>query len=926
MLLLLVYELVPTIQVLATFLLLPASINLYSGICMQKSVQNGVISVQDIHNKGFKLIIASLALLLIVLSGIGVLLFQTPLQESQDIRQQASVDQGMATITTTATQLLVGEAGSISLQANSQNLPISQIRLVFNVVTTTFDTPELILATGSPLELTESEVEQTADGYLVSLIAQPAGDQEFRPSSATTFAALRFTPHEVGNVELHFDAENSQVFLQNVTPSEDELTHVTAAQYEVTTYIDLPACIYTYSDWGTCTNQSQTRSVLSKTPAECHGDPLVSQRCESSTTTSLNWNTGHVSLTADNFYLVANGQRFSEPFTNLSLTSDAPTADGDNYTTLEATWTENGLPMRLSMYFKHDGTDWWSNELRIYNGENPGDWIYFQRNVGETEAAQQKAGAFFTTRLTDSFASTGTTEFTTSASGIGQLVFENLRLQAFTQYGKGGTTVKACNESCSSNAECGVNQRCHENHCRLVTNVSSETCSEAADAGLQRQCNQYCADSRECASGLSCYYNRCRRANNPESTSCALLSNTATQNLNTSCNTSCTSNTDCAANLRCHQGKCRLVTNVSSSSCSPADSKSVSQPWYGGKGSTTDGTTAPSKDAGGSASIDFEATAGGKITPTPTPTPVVTSTPQPTPKPVSGNDDSALNSVLGLLAERGIGLPVLLLGAGLLVLAILVLSLLSRLGKKKKPSLPTPPPTNTPQMKSLEQRIAHLQQQAPGSQLPGQNTTAQPTPTQPSPAGKPLPTVPTQPAPVQPISAQPTSSIQPPKPPQPNVPAVTQSITPPAFTIPKPAPVQTPTQPTPISQPPKPIAPLTPEPTPLSTPKTQPQPTAQPLVSAAAKPVTPPLLLPKADELELPAHTTTAAAPDTTTPSTTLSSDTEKNRHTSMMARIRAKGLMKGEQKITESKKDIFESPSAATSTNAGVSSSTKTA
>ena len=40
-----------------------------------------------------------------------------------------------------------------------------------------------------------------------------------------------------------------------------------------------PSCSYTYSDWTTCSLQTQTRSVVSATPTGCTGTPVLSQTC-----------------------------------------------------------------------------------------------------------------------------------------------------------------------------------------------------------------------------------------------------------------------------------------------------------------------------------------------------------------------------------------------------------------------------------------------------------------------------------------------------------------------------------------------------------------------------------------------------------------------------------------------------------------------
>lgn len=96
----------------------------------------------------------------------------------------------------------------------------------------------------------------------------------------------------------------------------------------------------------------------------------------------LNWDTGFVKLSAYDFYIAIDGNKF---FTaNISpsalvLRSDPPSGGDPNYTTLEAEWHENGVPMRLYMYFTRDMSTnkWRVFEIRTYDGSSNGNWLYF---------------------------------------------------------------------------------------------------------------------------------------------------------------------------------------------------------------------------------------------------------------------------------------------------------------------------------------------------------------------------------------------------------------------------------------------------------------------------------------------------------------------------------------------------------------------
>lgn len=89
----------------------------------------------------------------------------------------------------------------------------------------------------------------------------------------------------------------------------------------------------------------------------------------------VSWTTPNASLSADDFWIVANGQRFTATVArDLEVHSDPGDLD---YTTLELTWHEVGREMRLFIYFKADATHWWSEEVRTYDGQSPAEWLYY---------------------------------------------------------------------------------------------------------------------------------------------------------------------------------------------------------------------------------------------------------------------------------------------------------------------------------------------------------------------------------------------------------------------------------------------------------------------------------------------------------------------------------------------------------------------
>ena len=136
---------------------------------------------------------------------------------------------------------------------------------------------------------------------------------------------------------------------------------------------------------------------------------------------SVSWQAGPVLLEANDFYVEAGGVRFQAD-TRAMLVDGDPGVPGER-TTLELFWREHDVEMRLFIYFQSDLQEWWSNEIRIYNGREDGDWIYF-----EEELFRRPLGMPFE----------GDIHLTAETEGIpGVIHFDGLRLEAYR-------TVEAC--------------------------------------------------------------------------------------------------------------------------------------------------------------------------------------------------------------------------------------------------------------------------------------------------------------------------------------------------------------------------------------------------------------------------------------------------------------------------------------------------
>lgn len=131
----------------------------------------------------------------------------------------------------------------------------------------------------------------------------------------------------------------------------------------------------------------------------------------------VNWQTEQVSLEADDFYIVANGEKFLGDPQTMTVQSDPGDA---SYTTLELIWLERGREMRLFIYFHGDADQWWASELRTYDGqwENP-DWIDY------------KNGPYFISNLGSVYRGDVNFEGDENNQYPGEIHFGNLRLMAF---------------------------------------------------------------------------------------------------------------------------------------------------------------------------------------------------------------------------------------------------------------------------------------------------------------------------------------------------------------------------------------------------------------------------------------------------------------------------------------------------------------
>ncbi len=86
------------------------------------------------------------------------------------------------------------------------------------------------------------------------------------------------------------------------------------------------------------------------------------------------WDSGIVRLTADDARITAGGREYLVDPGPISIDSDP---GSETYQTLELEWREHGREMRLYLYLGADGEQWWLNEVRTRDGQEPAEWVTY---------------------------------------------------------------------------------------------------------------------------------------------------------------------------------------------------------------------------------------------------------------------------------------------------------------------------------------------------------------------------------------------------------------------------------------------------------------------------------------------------------------------------------------------------------------------
>jgi hypothetical protein len=87
---------------------------------------------------------------------------------------------------------------------------------------------------------------------------------------------------------------------------------------------------------------------------------------------TFRFETPTVLLEAESVEVTVAHQVFVPP-ADVEVAGDPGTPN--EYTTLELTWHQHNVEQRIYIYFTSDGTNWWANEIRTYDGNSNAEWI-----------------------------------------------------------------------------------------------------------------------------------------------------------------------------------------------------------------------------------------------------------------------------------------------------------------------------------------------------------------------------------------------------------------------------------------------------------------------------------------------------------------------------------------------------------------------
>ncbi len=144
-------------------------------------------------------------------------------QRQQDVRQQASVADGLVKITQSSTSATLNQPSSTTLAINTQNTQITGVSLVFDIKAQLAEPPTVVVLPESGLGEVTKMITPIDNGYNVKIMVLPAPGQPYATALAKDFLEVGFIPTSTTPTELVFDGVRSTAYVFQVNPPKDEL-------------------------------------------------------------------------------------------------------------------------------------------------------------------------------------------------------------------------------------------------------------------------------------------------------------------------------------------------------------------------------------------------------------------------------------------------------------------------------------------------------------------------------------------------------------------------------------------------------------------------------------------------------------------------------------------------------------------------------
>lgn len=190
---------------------------------MNKVDEKGIIYVDQPRVPTVSLVISLFSLLLISLGAVSIFALQKPVAETQQVTSQAAVQSGPVTISSSQSPSTFynSQANTVDLNINTKGLQTTGVTSVFTVVTDTSDSLNVEVLSSSNLRSTSQEVQKTTTGFIVKVVAVPAGTGPFSSTTALPFLRLTFNPHGTGSFNIIWDQVYSHVYLTSNNSTEE---------------------------------------------------------------------------------------------------------------------------------------------------------------------------------------------------------------------------------------------------------------------------------------------------------------------------------------------------------------------------------------------------------------------------------------------------------------------------------------------------------------------------------------------------------------------------------------------------------------------------------------------------------------------------------------------------------------------------------